>query len=269
MAFGDNVRFCESQTELLAASRAADVELVLVGLSGQRSDRSLTTTVAAIRASRRSPPVYVYGDRSIGSITQLMPLARAGAAGLILLDVDDDVVNLRRLIAPGMLVSASTAVTMALQQVVSPRHLPLFLFCIEHIADPPSASTFARQLRVSRRTLSAWARQAGARGIRSLTSKCRVLVALEMIRGSARSIEQVAHDLRFASSAHLHNTITRYTGRRPREALADDLVSWCQRLFTSATPRVASSENTAASRGMAGNSSPRQLAHHESGARVK
>lgn len=259
-AFGDEVRFCESQAELLSASRSSQVELVLVGPPGHLRDRSLTTTVAAIRASRRSAPVYVYGDRSVACIVQLMPLARAGAIALVLQDVDDDVVNLRRLLARGALASVAASVTMALHQVVSPRHLPLFLFCIERIADPPSAGAFAHQLKVSRRTLTAWARQAGARGMRSLTSKCRVLVALEMIRCSGRSIEQVAHELRFASSAHLHNTITRYTGLRPREALAGDLVSWCRRFFAAVEPRAASRGKNAASRGMAGDSRQRNVA---------
>jgi AraC-like DNA-binding protein len=112
----------------------------------------------------------------------------------------------------------------------------LFISCIERVAEPPSAVAVARQLKVSRRTLSAWARQAGARGVRSMTSKCRVLAALEMIRSSDRSIEQVAHELRFASSAHLHNTIRRYTGRRPREAARDDAGFWCRCFFTPSPP---------------------------------
>jgi AraC-like DNA-binding protein len=189
-----------------------------------------------VRASRQSPPVYVFGDRSIECARQLMALARAGARGLILLDVDDDVTNLRRLLSRGKLGDAIETVTMAMQQTVSARHLPLFICCIERVAEPPSAVAVARRLEVSRRTLSAWARQAGARGVRSMTSKCRVLAALEMIRSSGRSIEQVAHELRFASSAHLHNTIRRYTGRRPREAANDDAGFWCRRFFVLLPP---------------------------------
>jgi AraC-like DNA-binding protein len=235
-AFGDQVRFCASSTELLAASRSSDVELVLVPPFDQATKHVLTTTVAAIRASRRSAPVIVYGDRSIECVKQLVPLAHAGARGVILLDVDDDVASLRRLLVRGTLAGAVEALTVAVREMVSARHLPLLLACIEHVVEPPPATVVARQLEVSRRTLSAWARQAGARGVRSLTSKCRVLVAIEMIRGSDRPLEQIAHDLRFASSAHLHNTITRYTGRRPREAAADDLGTWCRRLFTRSSP---------------------------------
>ena len=233
-AFGDQVFLCESPGQLLARSRASGVELVLVGVPGSRTP--LTTTVAAIRASRQSPPVYVFGDRSIECAQLLMPLAHAGARGLILRDVDDDVVNLRRLLARGKLADAIETVTMAMRQVVSTRHLPLFLCCIEHIAAPATAVTVARQLRVSRRTLSAWASQAGARGLRAMTSKCRVLAAIELIRASDRTIEQVAHELRFASSAHLHNTIRRYTGRRPRDAAADDASFWCRRFFVASPP---------------------------------
>lgn len=237
-AFGNDVHVCESHAELLVAIRANDVEIVFVSPPGQPGDHSLTTTVAAIRASRRSAPVIVYGDRSIECVRQLMPLALAGARGVILFDVDDDVASLRRLPVRGTLAGATNALSMALQQVVMPRHLPLFLACIEHVVEPSSATAVARRLEVSRRTLSAWARQAGARGVRSMTSKCRVLVAIEMIRGSDRSLEHIAHELRFSSSAHLHNTVTRYTGKRPRDAAADDLGTWCRRLFTPLSRRI-------------------------------
>ena len=229
-ALGDQARICESPGQLLIRSRAPGVELVLVGLPWT-ADAALTTTVAAIRASRQSPPVYAYGDRSIECARQLMPLARSGARGVILLDVDDDAASLRRLLARGKLADVIATTTMAMQQVVSTRHLPLFICCIERVAEPPSALAVARQLKVSRRTLSAWARQAGSRGVRSMTSKCRVLAALEMIRASDRSIEQVAHELRFASCAHLHNTIRRYTGRCPRDAAKNDAAFWCRHFF--------------------------------------
>jgi len=234
-AFGEQVLLCESPDQLLARSRAPGIELVVIGVPGWRAP--LTTTVAAIRASRQSPPVYLFGDGSIECMQLLMPLARAGARGLILRDVDDDVVNLRRLLARGKLADAIETVTMATRQIVSARHLPLFLCCIEHIAEPTTALTVARQLKVSRRTLSAWALAAGARGVRAMTSKCRVLAALEMLRASDRTIEQVAHELRFASSAHLHNTIRRYTGRRPRDAAAEDALFWCRRFFAASPPR--------------------------------
>ena len=90
---------------------------------------------------------------------------------------------------------------------------------------------FARRLGVSRRTLSGWAARTGSRGVRPLMSKCRVLVALELLRNSERSIEQVAHTLRFSSSAHLHNTIHRYTGSSPRTAAKHDIEAWCHALL--------------------------------------
>jgi AraC-like DNA-binding protein len=194
--------------------------------------QALTTTVAAIRASRQGAPVYVYADRSVESLRELMPLARAGARGVVVRDADDDVVSLRRLVARGSFAHALETVTLAVREVVTTRHLPLVLLCLEHVREPLGASAFARRLRVSRRTLSAWALKAGAKGVRSLTSKCRVLAAIEMIRDSGRSIESVAHEMRFSSSAHLHNTVRRYTGLGPREAAARDAVQWCRHLFT-------------------------------------
>jgi AraC-like DNA-binding protein len=171
--------------------------------------------LAAIRASRQNAPVYVYTDRSADGIRELMPLARAGARGIIIRDVDDDAASLKRLLTRGSLARALETVTLAVQQVVPARQLPLLMLCIEHIGEPQTAGGFACRLGVSRRTLSAWARKSGARGVRSLSSKCRVLAAIEMIRDSGRSLEHVAHALRFSSSAHLHNTVRRYTGMLP------------------------------------------------------
>ncbi len=161
----------------------------------------------------------------------MISLARAGARGVIVRDADDDVLSLRRLAARGTFAHALETVTLAVGEVVTTRHLPLVLLCLEHVRDPLDASAFARRLRVSRRTLSAWALKAGAKGVRSLTSKCRVLTAIEMLRDSGRSIESVAHEMRFSSSAHLHNTIRRYTGLGPRDAAARDVVQWCRHLF--------------------------------------
>jgi transcriptional regulator GlxA family with amidase domain len=160
-----------------------------------------------------------------------MPLARAGARGIIIRDVDDDAMSLRRLLVRGSLARALETVTLAVQQVVPARQLPLLLLCIEHIGEPQTAGSFARRLGVSRRTLSAWARKSGARGVRPLSAKCRVLAAIELIRDSGRPLEHVAHTLRFSSSAHLHNTIRRYTGMLPREAAASDLAWWSRQLL--------------------------------------
>ena len=199
-AFGATLCTFESQASLLEASRRPGIELVIVPWR-DRDGSSLAATVSAIRASRQSAPV------------------------------DDTVIRLRRLLERGCLTSAIDAVAMAVQRVVPERHRPLLVLCLEHVVDPPTAVEFARRLRVSRRTLSTWARKAGAKGVRSLTSKCRVLVAVEVLRRSSRSLEQVAHELQFASSAHLHNTIRRYTGLAPRKAAERDVIDWCQVLF--------------------------------------
>ena len=193
--------------------------------------QSLAISVAAIRASRQGAPVYIYADRSADCVRELMPLARAGARGVIVRDMDDDAASLTQLLARGSLAHALEAVTLAVQEVVPTRQLPLLLLCIEHIGMRQTATAFARRLGVSRRTLSAWARKSGARGVRSLASKTRVLTAIALIRDSGRSLEHVAHAMRFSSAAHLHNTIRRYTGLLPREAAASDVTCWSRRLL--------------------------------------
>lgn len=234
-AYGDRLRTFGSPADLLAACRVADVELVIVPWQ-DRDGHSLVTTVAAIRASRRSPPVRIYVERSAESLHALVPLSRAGASGVIVRDIDDDVVRLRRLLDSGSLARAMDVVSRAVHGVLSERHLPLFLLCLEHVADPLTATEVATRLHVTRRTLSTWAHKAGARGVRSLASRCRVLVAVELIRDSRKSIEHVAHELHFASSAHLHNTIRRYTGCAPRDAVAISAGEWCRRLFVARDP---------------------------------
>ena len=232
-AFGDHCLTLESPPDLIAASRSQRAELVVISALDCHK-RPHSTVVAAIRASRRSPPVYVYVDRSTEAVRELMPLARAGARGVIVAGVDDDAAALRRLLDSRTLEQAIARVTIAVYETVKPRYAPLVTHCLEHITDPPTADAFARAMSVSRRTLTAWATSAGVRGVRALTSRCRVLVATEMLRNERRSVEEVALELQFASSAHLHNTMKRYTGLRPREGLTQDTAAWCAVLFPAA-----------------------------------
>lgn len=229
-AWGNALQACDTQVDLVVASRATTVELVVIPIR-DRHGQSLVTTVAAIRASRQNAAVHVYADRNADSMRELMALAIAGARGVIVRDVDDDPASLRQLLVRGSLARAIETMTLAVQQVVPLRQRPLVLLCMEHVNTPLAANVFARRLGVSRRTLSGWASRTGSRGVRPLMSKCRVLVALELLRHSERSIEQVAHSLRFSSSAHLHNTIRRYTGANPRAAAARDIDAWCRTLL--------------------------------------
>jgi AraC-like DNA-binding protein len=235
-AFGDDGCAAVSQPELIRASRLPGVELVVVSPFDSEK-RSLATAIAAIHASRASPPVYVYADRSIESVREIMALAHAGARGLILAGVDDDASRLRRLSETGTLERAIDTVRAAARERMPSRFAPLVARCLENITEPLPATAFARSLGVRRRTLTSWAESAGVRGIRSLTSRCRVLVAIEMLRSPHQSIEQVALALGFSSSAHLHNTIKRYTGHRPRETVNRGSADWFGVLFHSACAR--------------------------------
>jgi len=160
-AYGSHLQFCDSHRDLVVASRSAGVELVMVQpLDG--TGGSIVTTVAAIRASRQGAPLYVYADRSAECMRELMPLARAGARGIIVRDVDDDAASLRRLLARGSLTDALETITLAVHQIVPVRQRPLILLCLERIHEPQPVTAFARRLGVSRRTLTAWAAKSGA-----------------------------------------------------------------------------------------------------------
>ena len=241
-AWGNALQACDTQIDLVVASRTPGVALVVVP-TRDRHGQSLATTVAAIRASRQNAAVYVYAERSADSMRELLALAIAGARGVIVRDVDDDPASLRQLLDRGSLTRAIETITLAVQQVVPLRQRPLVLLCIEHVSTPLAANAFARRLGVSRRTLSGWAARTGSRGVRPLMSKCRVLVALELLRNSERSIEQVAHMLRFSSSAHLHNTIRRYTGLSPRAAAKHESETWCCALLACDLPGAGSVTN--------------------------
>lgn len=235
-AFGDACRTARSQPELIRESRVPAVELVVVS-PFDREKCSLATAVAAIRASRVSPPIHIYADRSIECVREIMALAQAGARGLILAGVDDDAIRLHRLLDVRTLPRAVETVRIVALENMHPRYAPLVTRCLEHVTEPLTAVAFARSLGVGRRTLTSWAESAGVRGVRSLTSRCRVLVAIEMLRSAQQSIEHVALSLGFSSSAHLHNTVKRYTRCRPRETAACDAMEWFGVLFHSACVR--------------------------------
>ena len=235
-AFGENCDFAQTQAELIERSRSRAIDAVVLS-PFDRERRPLSTAVAAIRASRRSPPIHVYTDRSVECVRELMSLAHAGARSVIVAGIDDDPAFLRQRFRGPTLDHAANIVRVTAHGCLNPRYAPLVTCCLEHIANPLSAANFARSLGVPRRTLTSWAESAGVRGIRALTSRCRILVAIEMLRAPLRTVESVAHELGFCSSAHLHNTIRRYTGLRPRETVGRSASEWCETLFGAACAR--------------------------------
>jgi hypothetical protein len=56
--------------------------------------------------------------------------------------------------------------------------------------------------------------------------------SLALSGGSIMAVGSLAYVLRFASAAHLHNTIRRYTGATPRQAAMQDVHAWVRELFT-------------------------------------
>jgi hypothetical protein len=127
-AWGNALQACDTQIDLVVASRTTGVALVVVP-TRDRHGQSLATTVAAIRASRQNAAVYVYAERSADSMRELLALAIAGARGVIVRDVDDDPASLRQLLDRGSLTRAIETITLAVQQVVPLRQRPLVLLC--------------------------------------------------------------------------------------------------------------------------------------------
>lgn len=224
-AFGRLLCTCPCQQVVVRTARAGASVVILPPRDA--SGHPLSATIAALHVWEPALPIYVYSDRSVEAIRALLPLAKAGVTGIIIRDVDDDPPNLRRLLLNTDIVRVVHALSEAVTATIPTPAQSVALYCLGHVTESLDARQMARAFGVSQRTLTNWATRCGARGVRGLISRCRVLVVLGLLEAGTHSIERVAFDLRFGSSSELHNMVRRYTGGSPSAAARKGISFWC------------------------------------------
>jgi AraC-like DNA-binding protein len=230
-AYGDRCVIVQTAVALETQVAGANIRAVICELT----EESGQATLAAIQRLRSLYPgleVLVYASARAELLRLVFQSGAGGATGLILRDVDDDGASLQRYARAALdeqIISSAVALVRASQQT---RLTPVIQYCLERVSERLTAPKIANEFGVHPRTLTNWAKQNGIAGVRSLLSRCRVVVAIGVRTQHDRISEEMALELGFHSAAHLANSVKRHAGLRMRDVLArGSFEDWCRFLL--------------------------------------
>ena len=207
------VRFCERIEGLRALVRRSWVHLVITEPM-DRAGRQTAATVAEIRHGFPSLPVIAYCALTAADTHSLIALVRAGADDVIVRDIDDVGSVASQIIARAAANRVDEQALAELIPFVSASVRPILAYCL---GNPTGATVenIAHALGIARRTLVSRLASAGLPGPAALITWSRLLVVAHLLEDPARSVDQVADAVGFASGTSLRVTCKRYTGLRP------------------------------------------------------
>lgn len=210
------VEVCDCLESLRSIVRRKAVALVVLEPT-DTLDRSTQSAVIEMRREHPTLPIVAYCDFAPADMHLLVPLARAGIDDVVLRGFDDLPTVVRRLTsgqddASGQAAARSLA---DLAELVPRTIYPMLEWCLQNPSAEGRVERVAQAIGVGRRTLVNRCRSASLPGPSELLTWSRLLAAAHLLEDAARSVEQVAHLLRFPSAAAFRATCKRYTGRRP------------------------------------------------------
>lgn len=172
-------------------------------------------SIEAIRSIRHMAPshaIVAWCEPKALSTRQLLDVAQAGVAEIVLRDVDD----MRHVLA-GTLNAATQRshaglIFTRLADEVPPAMRPLFQFALDHSHLPLDLERVAAAFGVTRQTLRNRLLGHGLPLPRTFMTWCRLLVAASMLEESGHTLDSVGWQLDFSSGHHLGTVLRRYVG---------------------------------------------------------
>lgn len=225
---------CASSTDVTRALASTLVDVLVV----DREDHTGASTLDLISLTRRkfaSVAIVLYVAPTPELAHEIVQFSHAGIDDVVLRGADD----LRRVLARTVALAADAALTRRAAAVLEPLLPPnvqsILRACLEQRDGDVGVSKLARTLRVTRKTLANWCREAGAPSPEAFVGWSRVLRAARMLEDRGRSIEAVAIATRFGSASGLDNMFRRYLDESPgavrrRGAVNTVLQKWVERL---------------------------------------
>ena len=177
---------------------------------------STEETVHQIRRRFVHLPLLLYMDCSPDAVRRVLALAKAGADNVILRHIDDVGTSLRKALAKATFNRAGDDVVDILSPYAPSLVRPILAYAIAHADEAVSVQDIATGVGVHRKTVLNRLMAAGFPAPSALVSWCRLIVAARLLEDPGRSVEQVAHALRFGSATALRNMLRRHTGLSPR-----------------------------------------------------
>lgn len=193
-------------------------------------------------------PVVGYIDFSPKRVPDILAAAQAGAAEMILRDVDDLRIAALRILEAETTVDLTCRVKEVLNELVPVQLHDFFMYCVRYSAKGVTVDSAAIRLRRNRKTIANWLSSANLPSPHKIVGWGRVLTASRLLEDSSRSLEQVARELSFLSGTALRSMIKRYLGVNPEVVRQEGGFEYALPRFVSAlkaggeTPEAESAE---------------------------
>ncbi len=205
--------FCDTEMEFARSAILWQARLLVADLHGPGGEPMLPT-LAAIRARCCHLPLIILLRNTPESVRTLLRVAgTVGVHDVILRDVEDPAVAIRRVLSTSCSELATGRILHALRPIVASGLWPFISYCAVEAEHAVSVAEVAAALHVSRRTLSWRLRRAGLPEPARVIAWCRLCHAASMLCESDRAVDEIAGILDFPSGNALQNMLRRYVGR--------------------------------------------------------
>lgn len=189
-----------------------DVRLLVVGLR-DAGEHPTAPFVAEVRRQLPSVAVVAYCANAGGTSDDVLAFGRAGAHNLVLRGIDDERHSFRAALGVAEQRCTAALVYERVRDQLPEGVAPLVSLYLRADGEPPTVARAADLLGVHRKTLVNRLAAAGCPTPRALRTWCRLFVASRLLEEPGRTVESIALQLDFETTAGLRNALKRYTGR--------------------------------------------------------
>lgn len=210
-----------------------DIQCTVVAMEGRGFADSLQT-IRVVTNATPSHAVVAWCDRTSLTTRQLLDVAQAGVAEMVLRDVDD----LRHVL--GRILSSAAQRSHAHR--IESRHTgripqplrPIFRFALEQAHATTDVDQVASAFGITRQTLRNRFVQHRMPLPRTFLTWCRLLVAASLLEERGHTLDSVGFQLEFSSGHHLGTVLKRYVGTGVSEMRDSSVVAIVDAAFQAA-----------------------------------
>jgi AraC-like DNA-binding protein len=204
---------CEALYETVSTGRVSAIVAEL-----RDSNGTLTAeTIRRLRHDYPTVPVLAYCVAAQPNAADLLAVAQAGVTGLILRGIDDTRAALQLALESAEDACVARLAFSNIAAFVKPQARPIVEYCLAHARHALTVHTVARALGMHRKTLGARLLASRLPSPQAVIGWCRLILAARLMEDAGRSLERIAIELNYPSSAALRNMLARYTGMKVAE----------------------------------------------------
>ncbi|MDB4905381.1 MAG: Helix-turn-helix, AraC protein [Gemmatimonadetes bacterium] len=215
------IEFVESAAALesLAGQYLEDVgSLIIEPVDAQGT--AVAPSLLRLRAAAATLPIVAWCEAGHEFSQTILALAQAGVDDLLFRHVDEPQAVLRLALQRAGHSRHSSEILDAILPHIPRPAWAIVEYAVKSATETLDLEAMARTMGVSRATLFRICRAQRIPPPRELIGWSRLLMVGARLRGTSRSVEQIAYDLAFPSPNALRALLTRYLGMRPQDLRA-------------------------------------------------